>query len=62
MAERRPKRPLYAAAAGVPVAAGVLSPLIGLLLSPALAALATALSYLSFIGNSLRLRTVKLGP
>jgi Cu+-exporting ATPase len=33
----------------------------GLLLSPALAALATALSYVSVIGNALRLRAVKVG-
>jgi len=47
-------------ALGVPVAAGVLYPLLGLLLSPALASLAMSLSSVSVIGNALRLRTVKL--
>ena len=41
----------------IPVAAGVLFPIIGLLLSPALAAAAMALSSVSVVGNSLRLRT-----
>jgi Cu+-exporting ATPase len=48
-------------AAGVPVAAGVLYPVLGLLLSPALAALAMALSSVSVIGNALRLRAAKIG-
>jgi Cu+-exporting ATPase len=47
-------------ALGVPVAAGVLYPVLGLLLSPMIAALAMSLSSVSVIGNGLRLRTVKL--
>jgi P-type Cu+ transporter len=45
---------------GVPVAAGVLYPVFGLLLSPILAAAAMSLSSVSVIANSLRLRKVKL--
>ena len=41
--------------AGIPVAAGVLYPLIGALLNPAIAAVAMAASSLSVLGNSLRL-------
>jgi Cu+-exporting ATPase len=47
-------------AAGVPVAAGVLYPVLGVLLSPIVAAAAMALSSVSVIGNALRLRTVRL--
>ncbi|HEY2660586.1 MAG TPA: copper-translocating P-type ATPase [Caulobacteraceae bacterium] len=47
-------------AAGVPIAAGLLYPSFGLLLSPTLAAAAMALSSVSVIGNALRLRAVKL--
>ena len=47
-------------AAGVPIAAGVLYPLFGILLSPVIAAAAMSLSSVSVIGNALRLRHVKL--
>jgi Cu+-exporting ATPase len=46
--------------AGIPVAAGALYPLFGLMLSPIIAAAAMALSSVSVIGNSLRLRRVAL--
>ena len=46
--------------AGIPVAAGALYPLFGLMLSPIIAAAAMALSSVSVIGNSLRLRTIEL--
>ncbi|MCB1625688.1 MAG: heavy metal translocating P-type ATPase, partial [Pseudomonadales bacterium] len=46
--------------AGVPIAAGVLYPVFGLLLSPVFAAAAMALSSVSVIGNALRLRSVRL--
>jgi Cu+-exporting ATPase len=47
-------------AAGVPVAAGVLWPFFGILLSPMLAAAAMSFSSVSVIGNALRLRAVRL--
>jgi len=46
---------------GVPIAAGVLYPFLGWLLSPMLASAAMSLSSVSVIGNALRLRKVDLG-
>ena len=45
---------------GVPIAAGVLYPFFGVLLSPIIAAAAMALSSVSVIGNALRLRHARL--
>ncbi|HSC89791.1 MAG TPA: copper-transporting ATPase, partial [Polyangiaceae bacterium] len=47
-------------AVGVPIAAGVLYPVFGLVLSPMLASAAMAFSSVSVIGNALRLRSVRL--
>jgi Cu+-exporting ATPase len=49
-------------ALGVPIAAGVLYPFTGLLLSPVIASAAMSFSSVSVIGNSLRLRNVRLTP
>jgi Cu+-exporting ATPase len=46
---------------GVPIAAGILYPFFGLLLSPMIASAAMTMSSVSVISNALRLRTVKLG-
>lgn len=47
-------------ALGVPIAAGVLFPFFGILLSPMIAALAMSFSSVSVIGNALRLRKIKV--
>ena len=48
-------------AAGIPIAAGLLYPFFGILLSPMIAGAAMSLSSVSVIGNALRLRRLQLG-
>ena len=47
-------------ALGIPLAAGLLYPFFGILLSPMIASLAMSLSSVSVIGNSIRLRYIKI--
>ncbi|HZJ35850.1 MAG TPA: heavy metal translocating P-type ATPase [Gillisia sp.] len=52
---------LFYNTAGIPIAAGVLFPFFGILLSPMIAALAMSFSSVSVIANALRLRNAKIG-
>ena len=56
----KPPHCIFDYAAGVPVAAGVLYPVLGILLSPVFAAAAMALSSVSVVANALQLRIARL--
>jgi Cu2+-exporting ATPase len=52
--------PIFIYSVGVPIAAGVLYPFFGILLSPVIAAVAMSFSFVSVIANALRLKNIKI--